>query len=133
MRPGVGDVRAAAEVDEFALAVEADGGMLGQSRVDVLDFEFLVQTFAELARLAAVEDEPLERLGVFDDLFHLVFDLGEVLFAQLVRAVEVVVVAVGERRAEGEIHVGKEPHDRAGHDVCRTSAAGRPTPRDRDR
>ena len=68
-------------------------------------------------RLAAVEDEPLEGFGVFDDLFHLVFDLGEVLFAQLVRAVEVVVVAVGERRAEGEVHVGEEPHDRAGHDV----------------
>ena len=92
--------------------------MLGQARVDVLDFELLAEPLAEFARLAAVEDEPFEGLGVFDDLFHFVFDAGEILLAQLVRAVEVVVVAVGQRRAEGQVHVGKEPHDGPRHDVC---------------
>ena len=48
---GVGDVRAAAEVDELALAVEAEDAVLVQLVVDVLDLERLAQVGDELAGL----------------------------------------------------------------------------------
>ena len=48
---GVGDVRAAAEVDELALAIEAEHAELVQLVVDVLDLEGLAQVGDELAGL----------------------------------------------------------------------------------
>ena len=114
---GVGNVRSAAEVDELSLPIKADGRMLGQARVDVFDLEFLMQAVAEIAGLLAVEDKPLEWLGVLDDFFHLVFDAGEIVLAEFMRAVEIVVIAVRERRAEGEVHVWEKSHHRAGHHV----------------
>ena len=48
---GVGNVRAAAEVDELALAVEAEHAVLVQLFVDVLDLEGLPQVGDELAGL----------------------------------------------------------------------------------
>ena len=48
---GVGDMRPAAEVDELALAVEAQDAVLVQLVVDVLDLEGLAQVGDELAGL----------------------------------------------------------------------------------
>ncbi len=114
---GVGNVRAAAQVDEFALPIEADGRMLGQPGVDVLDLQLLAQPFAEFAGLFAIENEPLERLGILDDLPHLFFDPRKILLADFVRAVDVVIKAVGERGPEGQVDLGKEPHHGPRHDV----------------
>ncbi len=115
--PGVGNVRAAAQIDELALAVKADGRMLGQASVDVLDLQFLLEPFAEFAGLFAVENESLERLGVLDDLPHLLFDPRKILLADLLRTIEIVIEAVGESRPEREVDVRKEPHHGPRHHV----------------
>src|SRR5262249_54145821 len=44
-------------------------------------------------------------------------DAREVLLADQRGRVDVVVEAVLDGRAEGELHSGKQPHDGAGHDV----------------
>ena len=115
---GVGDVRAAAEVDELALAVEAEDAVLVQLVVDVLDLERLAEVVDELAGLGDGQAEPLERLGLLDDLGHLGLDGREVVLGErAVGEVDVVIEAGGGGRAEGELDAREEPHDRPGHDV----------------
>src|SRR3954462_15438627 len=41
--PGAGNVLAAAEVDEFALAIEAEPLLVGESGLNMFDFEFLFE------------------------------------------------------------------------------------------
>ena len=60
---GMGDVRASAEVDELALAVEAEDAVLVEFVVDVLDFERLAEILDKLAGLAGGQAETLEGLG----------------------------------------------------------------------
>ncbi len=45
---GVGNVRTAAQIDEFPLPVEAEGRMVGQSGLDVLDLQLLMQPLHQL-------------------------------------------------------------------------------------
>ena len=68
-------------------------------------------------RLVARHLEPLERLVGLDDLGHLGLDGGKVLLAELVLQVEVVVEAVVDRRAEGQLHAVEQPHHGPGHHV----------------
>ena len=127
---GVGDVRAAAEVDELALAVEAEDAVLVQLVVDVLDLEPWPRSSTNWRASGDGQAEPLERLGVLDDPGHLGLDRREVVLGEgPVGQVDVVVEAVGRGRAEGEPRAGEEPQDGPGHDVARSSAAGRRAPR----
>jgi hypothetical protein len=93
--------------------------VLGQALADVFDLEHLAQILTNRQRLVAWFFQSLEGLVEFDDLGHLGFDGGEVVFAQLVRQVEVVVKAIVDRRAERQLHALVEPHHRPGHDVGR--------------
>ena len=102
--PAWGMCGPAAEVDELALAVEAEDAVLVQLVVDVLDLERLAQVLDELAGLGDGQAEPLERLGVLDDLGHLGLDRREVVLGERpVGEVDVVVEAgarwSGRRRA----------------------------------
>src|SRR5262249_53031815 len=97
---GVGDVRPAAQVDELALAVEAERRVLLQVVVDVLDLVALADVLDQLARLRGGALEALERLSVLDDLGHLLLDAREVVLADRGGRVDVVVEAVFEGRAE---------------------------------
>ena len=115
--PACGNVRAAAQVDELALPVEAQGRILLQVVVDVLDLVALVQVRDQGAGLGGGPLEALERLGLLDDLAHLLLDAREILLADRRRRVDVVIEAVFEGRPEGELHAGKQPHDGPGHDV----------------
>jgi len=113
----VGDVRAAAQVDELALAVEAQAGILLEVVVDVLDLVSLIEVLDQAARLRGGPLEALEGLGGGDDLAHLLLDAREVLLAQRRVAVDVVIEAVLDGGAEGQLDAGEETHDRPGHDV----------------
>ncbi len=75
-------MRAAAEVDELALAIEAQHAVLVQLFVDMLDLEGLPQVGDELAGLVDRQREPLERLGVLEDPGHLGLDGREVVFRE---------------------------------------------------
>ena len=79
---GVRDVRPAAQVDELALAIEAQDAELVQLFVDVLDLERLAQVGDELACLRDRQGEPFERLGILPDPGHLGLDGGEVVLGE---------------------------------------------------
>ena len=116
----VRDVRPAAEVDEFPLAVEAEHAVLVQLLVDVLDLERLAQIGDELAGLGYGQAKPLEWLGGFGDPGHLGFDGGEVVLREVpARHDDIIVEAVGGRRSEGQPDPGEQPQDGAGHDMSR--------------
>ncbi len=59
--PALGNVRAAAEVDELALPIERQRLLIGQAGFDVLDLEVLPQVAAECERFVARHFDPLER------------------------------------------------------------------------
>ena len=116
-RPGAGHVGPAAEIDELALPVERDLAMVGQAGFDVLDLQALAQVLAELQGLVAVHFHPLERLVFLDDPGHFGLDLGEILFGKPPLGLEIVVEAVLDRGAKGQLDAVVEPHHRPGHDV----------------
>src|SRR4051794_31724489 len=88
-----GNVLAATEIDELALAVEAERLLFREAGLNVLDLELLLQLAAQLDRFLARHIKPLKPLVGFDDLLHLRFDPREVLFRKRVRQMEVVVEA----------------------------------------
>src|SRR5216684_2941014 len=77
---GVGQMRSAAEIDEFSLPVKTQGWKLLQLAVDVLDFVALTDVLTKCPRLAGGTLEALERLRFLDDSAHFLFDLREVFF-----------------------------------------------------
>ena len=99
-----GDVRACAEVRELALRVERNQGVLRQV-VDEFDLVGLAKALKELQRFVAGDFLAHERQVLFDDLLHFLFDVGEVAFAELAVHVDVVVEAVVDGRADGELDV----------------------------
>ena len=114
---GVRDMRPTAQIDELALAIEAEGRVLLQVVVDVFDLELLLHVLHERPAFGNGTLEAFEWFRVFDDLPHLLLDAREVFFANRSRRMDVVIEAVFERRAERELHAGKQPADGAGHDM----------------
>ncbi len=129
-------VRAAAEVlpRQRAVALEVvvdgqlgaahlDAGALGGLRhvggaaleADQLDLVGLVGQLAD--RVAVGDRPPGELLALLDDLAHPRLDLLEVLRDERGRHVEVVVEAVGDRRADAQLGLGEQLLDRLGHHV----------------
>ncbi len=123
---GARDVRAAAQVDERALAVErrrrhrrpvALGGR-GEV-VDDLDLERLVPLDEERAGVGRRELAELERVVGGDALAHPRLDRRQVVGRERARQQEVVVEAVGDDRADPELRAGKQVEDRLGQHVRR--------------
>ena len=113
---------AAAQIDELSLPIERERRLVGQPCLDMLDLERLRQVAADLDRLGPRHLDPLELFVFFDDFGHFGLDLGEVLFAQFVRQIEVVIKAVVDRGAKGQLHAVVQPHHGPGHDVRRNGA-----------
>ena len=67
--------------------------------------------------LVAVHFDPLERLVFLDDLGHFGLDPGKILLGKPPLALEIVVEAVLDRGAEGQLNAVEKPHHRPGHDV----------------
>ena len=115
---GVRNVRAAAQVDELSLAVEAKRFIfLRKVFIDVFDLVLLAQILHQGTSFRGRTLKALERLRLLDDLAHLLFNAREILFADRRRRVDVVVEAVLQRRTEGELRAGEKPHHGPGHDV----------------
>ena len=103
--PGRGNVRAAAEVDEFS------GGVKGDHRLDglflhQLAFEFLVRLAIELERFGLGDHLALVGNVLRGQLAHFGLDFFEVLGRERLLAHEFVEESVVDRRADAELHVG---------------------------
>src|SRR4051812_9750992 len=103
---GARALRAAAEVGEVAVAVERDS--VRAEVLDQLDLVVLALALEELERLGGRDVGAFELLVGLDVLAHLLLDAREVVLTDLdaVREVEVVVEAVGDRRADRDLRPG---------------------------
>ena len=132
--PGRRDVWALAEVDELRrVAVHADraagGDLAGVERVGALtgglhaldDLDLVRLVGEHLERLVGGHLGALEGLIGGDDLAHPRLDRRQIVVAERlpVRQVEVVVEAVLDRRADGELGAREQLGDGLGHDVRR--------------
>ena len=105
------EVRTGAEVGELALLVEADDGVLGQV-VDELDLERLVLLLHELDGFLARQLKALELELFLADLAHLRLDLLQILRRKGEGSEQIVVEAVLDAGADGELHLGPQALDR---------------------
>jgi hypothetical protein len=113
---GVLQVRATAEVLPVAVPVHADR-LIARDRLDQLHLVGLVVGLVELHRAVALPDLGGDGIAAVDDLAHLGLDLAEVLGGEGLGPVEIVVPAVFDHGADGDLHVGPDLLHRAGHDM----------------
>ena len=99
-------MRPAAKVRPLALAIELDVFARGNG-VDELDLERLALLLEKALGLLARHHGFLERLVARDDLAHALLDRRKVLGRERLGAVEVVIEAVLDHRADG--HLGLRP------------------------
>eukprot|EP00053_Salpingoeca_punica_P013384 m.120929 g.120929 ORF g.120929 m.120929 type:complete len:748 (-) comp16189_c0_seq1:23-2266(-) len=112
---GVGDVRAAAEVDKRAAAVDGGGGG-GDLLVDDALLELVV--LKHLQQILLGHLQALEGLLLLDGLVHELLQIGEVVLRDGAAVQEgVVVEAVLDRRAVAEAAAGVQLHSLA-ENVC---------------
>ena len=101
-RLGIGQVRANAHVDVFALLIEAEHRILRQI-ADVLDLVGFAALLHQLDRVLAAEHERLDRQVFLDNLRHLRLNRGQILVGELLVAqIDVVIEALLGRRAVSE-------------------------------
>ena len=105
---------AGAQVGKFALLVEGDGGVFGQI-LDQLNLEGLALFFHKLQRLGPGQFIALQLQLFLADLFHFSFDLLQVLGGKGKGGVHVVVPALGDGGADGQLHFGPQALDSLGH------------------
>ena len=104
---GRGHVRAAAEIEPVALLVDVDL-LVRRNGIDQLDLEHLALVAEDLLGLVARPDFFGERFVARDDLAHLLLDRVEVLGRERLVAEEVVVEAVLDHRADGDLGAGPQ-------------------------
>ena len=110
------DVRAAAQVDEGALAVERDV-LVRRDRRDDLGLVVLAHALEELHGLVARHQRAHDRLVLPRELDHPLLDRGEVLGRERALVAEVVVEAVLDHRADRDLGLGEELLHRVGEQV----------------
>src|SRR5450830_461910 len=125
---GAGQVRPAAEVDEVALGVDADGLLAGEV-LDELDLERLVRARAgrtgcarrpeDGQRLGARQLGARHRQVLAHDPGHLLLDTPEVGVGDGLGGLEVVVEAVLDGGADGVLRAREQAQDGLRHDVRR--------------
>ena len=113
---GGGEVRAGAEVGELALGVEGDVRVGGQV-VDELDLVRLVLFLHVFDSFLARQLKALELQLFLADLAHFGLDGIEMLLGKVERGVKVVVEAVVDRRADGELDLRIQALDGLRHHV----------------
>ena len=104
---GRGHVRAAAEIEPFALLVDLDR-LVARNGVDQFDLELLAlvaeHLFGFLARPYFLGEGCIAR----DDLAHLLFDGRQVFRRERLVAEEIVIEAVLDHRPDGHLRAGPE-------------------------
>ena len=118
---GRGHVRPAAKVGPLALAIELHL-LIGRNGVDQLDLERFALLLEQALRLLARDDPLRKRLVAGDDLAHPLFDRREVFRRERLVAEEVVVEAVLDHRADGDLRSGPERLHGFGENVRRVVA-----------
>ncbi|CAI8430745.1 MAG: Uncharacterised protein [Rhodospirillaceae bacterium] len=106
----------AAQVDPVALRVERDGLALGQI-FDQLDLELLALGLEQRDGFVPADHLPLKGCVAGDHLVHLRLDHLEVVGGEGLFPVEIVVKAVFDRRADGDLRAGKQLLHRLGQHV----------------
>ena len=115
-------MRAAAEVEPVALEIDLDRLVAGNG-VDQLDLEGLALVAEHLLGLLAVPDFLGEGFVARDDLAHLLLDRGKIFRRERLVAEEVVVEAVLDHRADGDLRARPQRLHRFGQHM-RGSHAG---------
>ena len=101
-------VGAGAQVHKLALLVEGDDLVLGQV-VDEFHLVRLLTLFHQSQSLSPGQLEPLQLHLLLADLAHLAFQLGEILGGEGAGGVKVIVEAVLNGGANGQLHLGVQP------------------------
>jgi len=109
-------MRPDAEVEPFALAVDADLRIARQSP-DVFGFVLFATILEEADRRVALPDFPHDRLVATDDLVHAPLDFFQIVQGERLGAGEIVEEAGLGRRSEGDLGVPIKLLDRLGHDM----------------
>ena len=109
-------MRAGAEVCELALRVERDVRVFGQV-VDQLDLIRLILFLHVFDGFLARQLKALELQLFLADLAHLGLDGVEIFLREVERRVKVIIEAVVDRRADGELDLGPQTLDGLRHDV----------------
>ena len=112
---GAGDMRAAAEVEEVAAAVQGHG--VGFEFFDDLDLVDLALAGEEGHGFGLAHDGALEGNVGGHDGAHFLLDGFEVFRGEGAGSVEVVVEALVDGRADGHLHAGEELLHGGGHDM----------------
>ena len=120
------DVRAGAEIGEFAVAIEGNFLALGNVLNDV-EFELRGgrsrtkgtkdTKVRHFQGFVSGDSDALEGVIRLRFLFHLGFDLREVLGRDAVRQFEIVIEAILDRRPGGKLRLRPDAQDRGRHDV----------------
>src|SRR5690606_13386501 len=114
--PRGGQVRAAAQVDELALAIQGDR-LLGGDAGDDLGLVVLALAAEEGDRLVAVPNFALDRLVARHDFFHARLDALDILRSEGLLAREVVVEPILDGRADRDLGLRIELLHGLRHDV----------------
>ena len=109
-------MRAGAQVGEFTLAVERDNRVLRQV-VDEFDLIRLIFFLHEGNGLFTRQLKAFKLQLFLADLAHLGLELVEHLLGEVERRVKVVVKAVVDGRADGQLHLGMQALDRLRQNV----------------
>jgi len=105
---GSGQVRAAADIEPVALAVDRDLLAFRDDVVDDLDLVVLADLAEDALGLFPVPDLALQWQVALDDLVHALFDLLEILRCEGLVAGKIVVKTVLDGRADGDLGAGIE-------------------------
>src|SRR5581483_7138927 len=118
---GRSDVGTSAEVEEVAVLVNADlfDTLVLDEIIDQLNLVLFAQPVEVLARLRDRPFVVFERVVRLDLLGHSPLDLGEIVGGELARDGEVVVEAVLDRRADGDLRARDHVDDGLRHHVRR--------------
>ncbi len=116
-----GHMRAPAEIEPVALRVELDLLALG-NRVDQLELEVFALLLEERLRGVAIDDLAGEGPVARDDLRHLRLDPREIVGRERLLAREVVIEAVVDHRADGDLRAGIKLLHRFRHHMRRVVA-----------
>ena len=111
-------MRAAAEIEPVALVIDLDRLVAGNG-VDQFDLEGLALVAEHLLCLLARPDFLGERFVARDDLAHLLFDRGEIFRRERLVAEEVVIEAVLDHRADGDLRARPQRLHRFGQHMRR--------------
>src|SRR5579871_4068666 len=114
---GMRNVWPAAEVNEFALTIKAEGRILLQVIIDVFNLVSLAQVLAESSGFRSGPFKAFERLCLGDDACHFFFDAREVGFGERRIRIDVIVKSIFNRRPERQLYARKEPQNGTGHDM----------------